>query len=598
MSFYRNKLKPAVLRVFAVIGIVTTLLIAIITFSLWHLESAAPAEPDEVILTLNLDQPVVEQSEDSPLDLAMHEESTPLIDILHAIDRARADPKVKGLLVRFGSTQPSLAQAEEIRAAVMRFRSNGKLAYAFGVTYGDFGNGNRAYFLASVFDNIWLQPVGAVSLTGVAMEAPFGKTALAKLGVTGDFLQREEYKSVMETFTRDDFSPPVRANMQSMLDDLANQVAEGVALGRKWDVAKVKDLMTRGPFTADEALKLGLVTHIGYADELETELKQKAGEDAEQVDIEDYLAYSSGEEKSKPKARVALIFGTGLITDHASGPADMTGEGVMGADAVAGAFDDAAADKKIKAIIFRIDSPGGSPGASETIRAALMHAQKAGKPVFVSMGGVAASGGYWVAMNADNITAEPATLTGSIGVVAGKFVVGGLLQKLGVSMDTISTGGTAGLWSMTEEFTPAQRERMNAFIDETYHAFVRDVSVARKIPLAKMPEIAKGRVFTGAQAQKLGLVDQLGGYDVTLAALRKNLNLNADDVVAVEVFPAPLTPAEKILKILKGIGVESAMVRTALGQWHNLAAVMGPAWGAMNGFSPVAARAPMLPGIR
>jgi protease-4 len=230
----------------------------------------------------------------------------------------------------------------------------------------------------------------------------------------------------------------------------------------------------------------------------------------------------------------------------------------------------------VKAILFRIDSPGGSPGASETIRAALIRAQKAGKPVFVSMGGVAASGGYWVAMSADNITADPGTLTGSIGVVAGKFTTAELMRKLGVSWDTLSTSENATLWSMTKEFTPEQLARMNAFIDETYHTFVQSVSDARKIPMEKMPDVAKGRVFTGAQAQQIGLVDQLGGYDVALAALRKKLDLKPDDVVSVELFPAPMSTAEKIFKVVKNIGIESLAIHAMFGQWQQVQTVLGP----------------------
>jgi protease-4 len=589
---------PTVVRIFAVIGVITTVLVAIVIAILTYEACAAPSEPDSVILTLDLDQPIVEQSDQSPLGLAMHEDSIPLLDILHAIDSARDDPHVKGLAALFGSEQPSLAQAEEIRSALARFRASGKPTYAFGTSYGDFGNGNRAYFIASGFENIWLQPAGAVGLTGLAIEAPFGKTALEKIGVSGDFLRREEYKSVMETFTRDDFSPPVRANMQSMLDDLAAQEAEGIALGRKWDPSHVKQLMEKGPFTASEALKNDLVTHIGGANELDDELKKMAGDDVEQVGVEDYLDYGGGGGRAKkPKARVALIFGTGLITDHAVGPSDVTGDEVMGADEIAGAFDDAAEDKKIKAIIFRIDSPGGSPSAAETIRSALVHAQKAGKPVFVSMGGEAASGGYWVAMNADQIIAEPGTITGSIGVVAGKFVLGGLMQKIGVSWDHLTTGGNGDMWSMTQAYTPEQRARIDAFLDETYKDFVQGVATARHIPLARMGDIAKGRVWTGAQAQKIGLVDQLGGFDVTLGAVRKQLNLTPDDMMSIDLLPAPLTPAEKVLKLLKGIGIESAMIRTALGQWQKMQTVVGPVWSEMNARGPLQARA-ILPVVR
>jgi len=592
MNSLRQRITTSAVRIFAAIGVLTTLLAVLVIFSVIHAEYATPSEPDSVVLVLNFDQPIIEKSESSPLDFAIHEESTPLLDILHAIDRARGDPHAKGLVARFGGRQPSLAQAEEIRAALARFRTSGKFTYAFGSTYGDFGSGNRAYFIASGFENIWLQPVGAVSLTNIAIEAPFGRAALEKIGVHGDFMRREEYKSFSETFMRDDFSPPVRANMQAMVDDFATQIAEGIAEGRKWNVARVRQLMAKGPYTASEALKEGLVTHIAHAEDLEEELKKKAGNDVELASVDEYLAYRGEGGKSKPKARVALIYGTGLIMDHAEGGAsDVTGEDMMGADKIAGAFDDAADNKKIKAIIFRVDSPGGSPEASETIRAALMHAQKVGKPVFVSMGGVAASGGYWVAMNADQIIAEPGTITGSIGVLAGKFVIGGLMQKLGINWDSLSSGKNGDLWAMTKEYTPEQRERINAFLDETYRTFTESVASARKIPPVKMPEVAKGRVWTGAQAAKIGLVDQLGGYDVTLGAVRKKLGLKPDDMLAIEQFPPPLSPAEKVLKILKGIGIESAMIRTALVQWQHLQALAGVVWDG-EGLSPVVARVP------
>jgi protease-4 len=255
------------------------------------------------------------------------------------------------------------------------------------------------------------------------------------------------------------------------------------------------------------------------------------------------------------------------------------GEHIMGADTIADAFDSAAADSKVKAILFRIDSPGGSPEASETIRRAMIHAQKKGKPVIVSMADVAASGGYWVAMNGDTIVADPGTLTGSIGVVAGKFVISGLMQKLGVTFQTLKTDEGAGMWSMNEEFSPQQRARVNAMLDDTYQTFIADVAAARKIPLEKMPDLAKGRVFTGAQAVKLGLVDQVGGYDVTLAAIRKKLSLGDDAQLALQVFPPPLTPAEKIMKLLKEAGVEGAMVRSAFIQFEGLEATLGPVLG-------------------
>jgi protease-4 len=588
-------------RFFAVIGFIATLLIALGVFVFMRVEHAAPKEPDNVALVIDFDQPIVEQEESSPFDLAVHEETTPLLHILQAIDGARLDPRVKGIVAHFGGLQPQLAQAQEIRAALAAFRTSGKFTYAFGSTYGDFGTGNRAYYLASGFENIWLQPVGAVGLTDLALEQPFGHAALDKIGVGADFMQREEYKSAMESFSRDNFSAPARANLQSVVDDFAQQEAAGIADDHKWDIPKVRQLMAQGPYTADEAFKAGLVTHIGYADELDKELESKAGKNVQQIGVEDYLDYRAAGKpsKEKSKAKIALIYGSGLISDHDVGASSLSGGEVMGADTVAGAFDDAADDKDVKAIIFRIDSPGGSPEASETIRHALVHAQEAGKPVFVTMSNVAASGGYWVAMNADRIIAEPGTLTGSIGVVGGKFLLGGLMQKLGVSWDTISTGDSAGMWSMINDYTPAQKDRVNALLDDTYRAFTQNVAIARKIPIDKMPDIAKGRVWTGAQAVKVGLVDELGGYGAALAAARAKLGLKPSDIVTIEQLPAPETPTEKIMHLLKGIGLESLEMHATLGQWQNMKASFGPFLRGFEGYSgTINARAPVLPEIR
>jgi protease-4 len=543
------------------------------------------------VLVVDFDEPIVEHEESSPLDLAIHDESTPILHVLHAIDSARNDPRVKGLAARFGSTQPPMAQTQELRAAIARFRASGKFTYAFGSTFGDFGGGNRAYYLASAFENIWLQPVGAVGLTSLALEEPFASAALGKIGVGADFLQREEYKSAMNIFTRDDFAAPVRANMQSLIDDLASQEATDIAADHKWNAEKVMQLMAQGPFTGDEALKAGLVTHIGYADEVDKELKKKAGDDVQQVSVEEYLDYRAGHRPAKA-THIALILGSGLIMDRAPGSSELSGDDVMGADTVAGAFDDATDDKDVKGIIFRVDSPGGSPEASETIRRALMHAQASGKPVIVSMGDVAASGGYWVSMNADRIIAEPGTLTGSIGVVGGKFFLNGLMQKLGVSWEQVSTGTNAGLWSMTKDYTPEQKERVNALLDDTYRTFTQNVAAARKIPPEKIPDIAKGRVFTGAQAEKLGLVDELGGYDVALVAVRKKLNLNPEDAIAIELFPAPLTPVEKVMRILKNVGLDSLAIETKLGQWQHVETALAPYLGEMSAPSLLRAQAP------
>ncbi|MDP9128396.1 MAG: signal peptide peptidase SppA [Pseudomonadota bacterium] len=585
-------------KLFAVIGFCVVLLVLIGCGLGYYFQQQPNPEPGSIVLSLDFDEPIAEQASPSALDIALHDQTTPLFDVLRAIARGKADPHVKGIVAHFGGTQPSLAHGEEIRQALMDFRASGKLTYAFAPSYGDFGTGNRVYYIASAFENIWLQPVGAVGLTGVAVEMPFGKTALEKVGIAADFMQREEYKSAMDSVTRDDFAPQVRIETQVMIEDLASQIAAGIAESRKWDAARVKSLMAQGPYTDQEAFKAELVTHLGYADELQAELDEKIGKDVAQVSVEDYLAYDATPVE-KPKAKVALIYGSGLIVDKADGPVGVPGEDhVMGADKLASAFDDAADAKDVDAILFRIDSPGGSPDASETIRHALIHAQKQGKPVIVSMGDVAASGGYWIAMNADRIIAEPATLTGSIGVLGGKFVIGGLLDKLGVKTETLKTDEGAGMWSMTEGFSQLQRARVNALLDQTYAIFTKYVSDARKIPMEKMPDIAKGRVWTGAQAVKIGLVDELGGYDVAVGEIRKRLKLGKDDAIDLQTFPAPESPFERVMKLVKSLGAESAMLGPLILEWQKLDAVLAPALRQATAVAPVQLRMrPIAPSV-
>lgn len=580
-------------RLFAAIGFMVTLSILLGLGVGLYKQYRAPSEPDAVILALDFTQDIVEQTTPSALDLALEDKSLSLLDIIRAIDKAKDDPHVKGLVARFGSTQPSLSQAQEIRAAIARFHTSGKPTYAYGASYGDFGLGNRAYYLASAFDNIWLQPVGSVGLTGLALQSPFAKEALGKIGVEADFMRRAEYKSFPEMTTRDDFSPPVRTNMQSLIDDLAAQEAAGIAESRKWDINHARQLMDGGPYIDQEALKVGLVTHIGYEDEFFNEIEKKAGKNAKRIDVAHYLAFRTQPGAPEAKATVALIYGTGLIVDKPAGRNEIAGEHIMDADTIANAFNVAAKAKDVKAILFRVDSPGGSPGASETIRRALVHAQQKGKPVFVSMGGTAASGGYWIAMSADQIVAEPGTVTGSIGVLAGKFVVGGLMQKLGIHWDMVKTSSDAGMWSMMDHFSPVQRARVNALLDATYAAFVKDVSDARKIPMEKMPDVAKGRVWTGAQAVKIGLVDQLGGYDVALAGVRKKLGLDEKDPITLQPFPPPETPVQKLRKLLKNFGTANAMLQSVFVGWHSLAAALGPVWDGVAGPGLISARMPM-----
>lgn len=599
------KIGQIVLRVFAVIGLLMTVTGIIGGYSAWRWLNrpvAAPKAPDLMVLELDFTQPVVEKGRDMSFALGSFleaNEETQLIDIVRALDRAKDDDRVMGVVARMGADTPSLVHAQEIRDALKRFREKGKFSYVFAPSYGSFGMGNRSYYLASAFQNIWLQPAGTVGLTGLGVETPFGKTALGKIGISGDFMRREEYKSVMENVMRDDFSPDVRDNLRQIMSNLSEQFVSGIAQSRKIPSDTAKSWLERGPYTASEALREGIVTHIGYDDDmLDTakllgslpDLKTCSPRKPAKVTVSAYLGYAR--EPPETVARVALINGLGMIVDAPSGPAGLADQHIIDTGRLVKAFNDAAEDDDVEAILFRVDSPGGAPDASETIRHALVKAKEAKKPVFVSMGEVAASGGYWIAMNADHIVAEPGTLTGSIGVVAGKFVFGELSDKLGITWDTLTTSDNARMWSLIHPFDAKGRERVNALLDDTYKTFTENVAAARKIPLEKMPEVAKGRVWTGDQALKAGLVDELGGMATTVAAIKKHLKLDPTDAIELKLFPPPESPASLAIKILRNLGIEAAMLHGFAGIAGRAQEALGPLWDEMAYTGPVAARVP------
>ncbi len=577
-------IKKFFLFFFAALGVGLSLVILVLVLSLrsWLGGSRGESSPPEsMVLFLDFSRPIVEKPRDFSFSLSAlldDEKETALYTIVRAIEEAKDDPRLKGIVARFDSaTPPALFQVQEIAPALRSFRESGKPTYSFATSYGSFSKGGALYALASQFQHIWLQPVGSVGLTGLGVETPFAKTALEKIGVQANFMRREEYKSVMENVSRDGFSETVRSNMQSMMASLRAQLVREISQGLNLKSPQAEKLLAEGPYTASEALRAKLVSKLGYQDEVAEEIKQKAGKDVHLIDPGTYLYYIAKEKKAKPKASVAFIHAEGLITDQPSrGTRRMAKRDVIDTEALVDAFAKAADDPDIKAVLFRVSSPGGSPAASETIRRALLRVKKEGKPVIVSMGQVAASGGYWISMDADRIIADPATVTGSIGVVAGKFVLGGLYDKLGVKWENLETDGNAGLWSTRRTFGPREQERINALLDETYGAFLTNVSAARKIPMTKMPSVAKGRVFTGEQALKAGLVDELGGMKAAIAAVKKGLKLEQTDKIALVLLPEPETASTFVLRLLQNLDLGAFLFPGFFARLEKLEAAFGP----------------------
>ncbi len=515
----------------AVVGLFVV--VALVGLVVWRASSHTPL-PEQMVLTLDLEKPFQEGAGVDSFSDLLNPNVQSLQTVVQTLDQAAQDPRVVGVIATLGHSGMGMARAQEIRDAIARFRASGKKSVAFAETIGDFGNGTVDYYLATAFDKIWLQPSGEVGLTGFVAESPFLRGTLDLLGVETEFAARKEYKSAIEILTEKGFSPAHAESMTALLDAWSQQVVEGMVSGRMLPLEKVNTLFGKGPFTAKEAITAGLVDSLGYRNEAHLALIPSDNDKIHEVSLNTY-AESVVIPLNKDQHLVALITGVGAIQRGSSG--NTWNDKGMGSDTIAKAIRDAVDDPNIKSLLLRIDSPGGSYVASDTIWNEVQRAKKAGKPVVVSMGDVAASGGYFIAMGADRVVAQPGTITGSIGVFAGKMVLADFWAKLGISWDEIHRGDNAAMWSFQRRFTPQAWERMNVILDEIYADFTTKAAQGRSMPLEKLEAAAKGRVWSGTQAKALGLVDELGGLNVAIGQVRKLHNLAADAPVVLIPFP-------------------------------------------------------------
>jgi protease-4 len=536
---------------FAVVGVLSLLVAVILAVGVWRLAgSHVVPVADHTVLEADFTQAFTDAPPSGGISQIFSAERPSLRDVVDALDKAGNDPKVAGLVAHIGDGEFATAQAQELRDAIAAFRAKGKRAVAYADSFGELGSGTKSYYLAASFDEIWVQPLGIVGLVGLRAEVPFFKGSLDKLGLAPHFDHREEYKTAMNSLTESSITPPHREEMQALLSSAYTQIVTGIASDRKIDVGQVKALVDRGPLLAEDALKAKLIDHIGYRDEATAALTAAVKGEGRPLALHRYLERAGRPHKDGPT--IALIYATGLITQGGSSGSPLGGSQSLGADSLIQAFRTAERDKEVRAILFRINSPGGSAVASESIWRETERARKAGKPIIVSMGDVAGSGGYYIAASADKIVAEPATLTGSIGVVAGKMVIDGLLQKLGVTWDAAQVGANADIESAMTDFSPVAYSRFEAFLDNVYAGFKERVADGRKMAPDAVEEVAKGRVWSGEDAKARGLVDALGGYDTALALAKSAAGIAADQEVTVKLYPPAADPAQRLLARLTG----------------------------------------------
>jgi protease IV len=532
----------AIVRFLAILGALWLIGMAIVLAAVMGAKGKVSSK---TILEANFEQTFLEDAPDTPIAHLMLNERQTLRDVIEAIDRGASDNRVVGMIAKIGAAPMGMAQTQEIRDAVQRFRAHKKFAVAYAETFGEFGPGNGAYYLATAFDHIYLQPSGDIGLTGIIMESPFLKGTLAKLGVTFHGDHRYEYKTALNFFTETKYTGPAKEEMTAIMASWFNQMKDGICEARQIAPDKFQGIVDAGPYLGKEAVAAKLVDGIAYRDEVYNDVKAKAGEGSELLYLDKYLN-RAGRPHDHGK-RVALIFGVGGVTRGKSDYDPVQDNQTMGSDTVAGAIRAAAEDKDVKAILFRVDSPGGSYVASDTIWREVVRARQAGKPVIVSMGNLAGSGGYFVAMAADKIVAEPGTITASIGVLGGKMLTSGLWDKVGLSWDEVHDGENATMFTGTHDYTPAEWARFQAWLDRVYLDFTSKVADGRKLPKEKVLEIAKGRIWSGQDARSLGLVDELGGYDIALKLTKKAIGVPENDDVKIVVYPQPKTLLQTIL---------------------------------------------------
>jgi protease-4 len=524
--------------------IITILVIAGIAVGLYFWLSAGRV-PKQVILEADFEQGMVEYIPDDGLGRVFLAKKLRSRDVVETLQQASQDERVKGLVAKIGRANLRLAQVQEVRDAVIAFRAASKPAIAYAETFGEAGPGNSSYYLSTAFDAVYLQPSGDVGLTGLIFEKPFIRGTLDKLGIVPRLDGRKQYKSYRYMFTERKYIPPDREAVTQVMDSQFGQMVRGIADRRKLSVDEVRSLVDNGPFLGQEAVDAKLVDGLAYRDEVYDRIKEKAGAKSEFLSLADYRARTKS--PNDKGTTVALIYGVGGIQLGKSGYNPATGEIIMGSDSVASALRQAVEDKDVKAILFRIDSPGGSYVASDTIWREVARARKEGKPVIASMGNTAASGGYFVAVAADKIVAQPATITGSIGVFGGKMVTSGFWNKLGVSWDEVHTSRNADAWTQTKDLTPAQKDRMEKWLDRVYADLISKVSQGRNLSGEEVEKVAKGRVWTGEDAKKLGLVDELGGFPTALRLVRKAVKLPDNAPIRLKVYPKKKT----LLKLVR-----------------------------------------------
>ena len=546
-----------------VLGFVVLILAIIGVFSFFNMVSNDETKPlpDQFTMFHEFDGTMADINNQDSFIQNIIGQDIDLIGFIKLIEQAKTDDRVNGIAVNIKDGDYSLTQLQSIRNAIIDFNQSGKISIAYASSYGDFSNGLGEYWLASAFNEIWLQPVGLLSLNGIRIEQPYIRDVLDEIGVEPEMVQRKSYKTGPETYLRTGMSNEAKETLVDISEEMMAVILGDIAQSRDLPLVDVAKAVNASPLMDQDALKIGLVDKIGYTDEIESALKNQ-DDQTEFVTLNRYSKHiQDREELDEVVTQVAVVMIEGMILDGASVSqsdlhAMVVPSDIADASEIAGGIMNAADDENIKVILIRINSPGGSPTASETIRRAIVYARSKGKYVIASMGDVAASGGYWVASNANQIIASELTITGSIGVYGGKMNLSGLWNKIGVNWDSVEVGQNASMWSMNTGYKPSELARLNVMMDDIYDAFIKRVSMGRNMSVEDTEAVAQGRAWMGNAAKDRKLVDLTGGFGFALKRAASEAGGLNWKTMPIKVSPVHDDPLNDVLDL---IGVNEAL---------------------------------------
>jgi protease-4 len=577
MFKFLKKVAARILIVMGCFSLVST--IALIAFVRSQAEKEVVKLPESAVLFVDFANPVNDAPLRDPIARILHPDDIDVLALTRTLEQAATDKHIKGLVADISFAEISIAKAQEIHQALAAFKKAGKFTIAYTDTFSEGDNATRRYYLASQFDEIWMQPSGLLALNGLGVEIPFFKDTLAWAGIKPEFDKRAAYKTGPNQLTETGFTPEHREQLTGLLEAYFTQLSTAISTARP-KVGNVRALVNNAPFSAQDAVTQGLVDKLGYWQDMEKSVRERLkmpvvatatkpwvapAKEAKAEEKKPPLFFGLGEYREARQAdvaqktidldkntRIALIYMDGVIMRDGNAGGVGGDEALIIPKEYVTAIQDAIDDKTVGAIVVRMNSGGGSYIASDTIRDALERAKLAGKKVLISMGDAAASGGYFIALAGDTVVANAGTITGSIGVFGGKFVSSELTSKAKIKFESITLGDNALMWSGVTPFTAAQSAAFSRSLDDVFTDFKAKVSEARELKGDALESVVGGRVFTGDAALKVGLIDQVGTLQDTLNLAKVAVGKKADDIVPLVILPEEKNPFRAVIDKITG----------------------------------------------